>query len=206
LSNAFPAGGTQAGSSARGRARTADSLRAFVAIIFAAQLLGAALAIVILANGSSAAAATLGQAVPTSFGVISVDQVETIAATNPDRDTLLPGLKEVQVDVTMTNLLTRPVPYSRDQVRLRVVGSATSIPVSSASIYGGRLRPHSAFRAAFRFDVPTIATHLWLQFRDPGRNAPIRVDLGDRPFPVGLSSAYNPKLHSFAPHGYGGSR
>lgn len=180
-------------------------MRAFVGFVFAAQLLGGAIAVAILANGSRAAAATLGQAVPTSFGVLSVDQVETIAASNPDRDTLLPGLKEVQVDVTLTNLLSRPVPYSRNQATLRVVGSSAAIPVSSASVFAGRVRPSSAFRIVFRFDVPTIATHLWLQFRDPGRSAPIRVDLGDRPFPVGVSSAYNPKLHSFS-HSYGGTR
>jgi hypothetical protein len=181
-------------------------LRSFVAIVVAAQLLGGAIGIAILVRGAPAEAATLGQVVDTSFGVVSVDQVETIDAANPDRDTLVPGLAEVQVAVTMTNLLPRPVSYTRQQVRLRVVGSATSIPVSSASIYRGRLRSGSAFRAVYRFDVPTAATHLWFEFRDPGRQTPVRVDLGNGPFPVGLSSAYNQKLHQYTPHGYGGGR
>jgi hypothetical protein len=174
--------------------------------VLAGQLVGGAIGIAILARGTPAAAATLGEAVPTSFGVMSVDQVEQIAASNPDRDTLVAGLKEVQVAVTMTNLLDRPVGYSRSEVSLRVVGSVTSIPVSSASVYAGRLQAASAFRIVYRFDVPSAATDLRLRFRDPGRTSPIWIDLGNRPFPVGVSSAYNVHLHSYSPHLHGVGR
>lgn len=204
MRNAFPAGGTQSAGRSAKRGSSAGFLRSFVGLVLVAQLLGGALAVAILVRDTPAQAASLGQAVPTSFGVVSVDQVESIPASNPDRDTLLPGLQEVQVAVTMTNLLARPVPYGRSAVRLRVVGSGASIPVSSASVTNGRLRPRSAFRMIFRFDLPTAATHLWLQLRDPGAQAPVRVDLGDEPFPVGVSSAYNPRLHAFTPHGNGG--
>ena len=204
MRNAFPAGGTQSAGRSTRRGASAGFLRSFVGLVLVAQLLGGALAVAILVRDTPARAASLGQAVPTSFGVVSVDQVESIPASNPDRDTLLPGLQEVQVAVTMTNLLALPVPYARDAVDLRVVGSSTSIPVSSASVRKGRLRPGSAFRMVFRFDVPTAATHFWLQLRDPGAQVPVRVDLGDGPFPVGVSSAYNPRLHVFTPHENGG--
>jgi hypothetical protein len=178
-------------------------LRLFVAVVGAAQLLGGAIAVAILLGGAPAEAATLGQAVSTSFGVVSVDQKEEIAASNPDRDTLVPGLKEVQVALTMTNLLARPVPYSRSQVSLQAVGSAATIPVASASIRGGRVAPGSAFRAVYRFDVPAAASHLLVRFVDPGRSAPVWIDLGAGPFPVGVSSAYNLRLHEYTPHPHG---
>jgi len=182
------------------------SLRLFIGVVVAAQLLGGAIGVAILVRGAPAQAATIGQAVQTSFGVISVDQDEEIAASNPDRDTLVPGLKEVQVALTMTNLLSRPVPYSRRQVSLRVAGSATSIPVSSASIYTGQLKSGSAFRAVFRFDIPSAASPLLVRYDDPGRAAPVWIDLGSGPLPVGVSSAYNLRLHHYTPHLHGVGR
>jgi hypothetical protein len=206
LRHAFPAGGTPSGGAGCTQRPSRAPLRTFVAVVLAGQVLGGALAAAILLGRSTASAATLGQAVPTSFGVLSVDQVETIPASNPDRDTLVAGLAEVQVAFTMTNLLSHPIDYARRQVQLRVVGSPTAIPVASGSVFAGRLAPRSAFRIIYRFDIPVAAKHLWLQFHDAARRAPVRVDLGSAPFPVGVSSAYNPKLHSYSPHGYGGGR
>jgi hypothetical protein len=181
-------------------------LRVFVAVVVAAQLLGGAIAVAILVRGAPAEAASLGQAVSTSFGVVSVDQKEEIAASNPDRDTLVPGLKEVQIALTMTNLLTHPVRYSRGQVSLQAAGSAGTIPVASSSVREGRLAAGFAFRAVYRFDVPTAASHLLVRFDDPGRPAPVWIDLGAGPFPVGVSSAYNIRLHAYTPHLHGAGR
>jgi hypothetical protein len=178
-------------------------LRAFVGIAAAGAVIGGAMGIGILARGAPAAAATLGQAVPTSFGVISVDQVEQLAASNPDRAILVPGMKEVQVAVTMTNLLKRPLRYSRGQLSLRLGGRGLPIPVSSASVSVGELRGGAAFRAVYRFDVPDSAAPLWVRFEDPGRANPIWVDLGSGPILVGLSSAYNVRLHAYSPHQHG---
>jgi hypothetical protein len=169
-------------------------------------VIGGAVGIGILARGTPAAAATIGQAVPTSFGVISVDQIEQLAASNPDRAILVPGLKEVQVAVTMTNLLNRPLRYSRGQISLRVGGSGLPIPVSTASVNAGELRGGAAFRTVYRFDVPSPAADLWLRFADPGRAKPIWVDLGSGPIPVGVSSAYNIHLHAYSPHLHGVGR
>jgi hypothetical protein len=179
-------------------------LSIFVGVVLVAQLLGGAIGITILVRGAPAEAATIGKAVPTSYGVISVDQIEEIAASNPDRDTLVPGLREIQVAITMTNLLNRPVAYSRRQVSLRVAGAATKIPVSSASIVAGRLKSGTAFRTVYRFDIPSAAADLWVRYDDPGGTTPIWIDLGNRPIPVGVSSAYNVHLHYFSPHNHGG--
>jgi hypothetical protein len=197
----FPAGGP--GGQQTSPLQSQASLRAFVGIAVAGAAIGGTVGIGILARGTPAAAATLGQAVPTSFGVISVDQVERLAASNPDRDVLVPGMKEVQVAVTMTNLLRRPLRYSRGQLSLRVGGSGLPIPVSSASISAGELRGGAAFRTVYRFDVPNSAADLWVRFDDPGRATPIWVDLGSGPIPVGLSSAYNVHLHAYSPHQHG---
>lgn len=203
---AVPAGGTAARGQGRPRSESRALLRVFVGVVVAAQLLGGAIGIAILVRGAPAEAATIGQAVPTSYGVLSVDQIEEIAASNPDRDTLVPGLREIQVAVTMTNLLDRPVAYSRRQVSLRLAGSAATIPVSSASIFAGRLMGGTAFRTVYRFDIPSAAADLWVRYDDPGRTTPIWIDLGNRPIPVGVSSAYNLHLHYFSPHHYGGRR
>jgi hypothetical protein len=181
-------------------------LRLFVAVVGAAQVLGGAVAVAIVVRGVPVEAASLGQAVSTSFGVVSVDQKEEIASSNPDRDTLVPGLKEVQIALTMTNLLARPVGYWRDQVSLQAAGSAATIPVASASIRQGRVAAGSAFRAVYRFDVPTAANRLLVRFDDPGRSAPVWIDLGAGPFPVGVSSAYNLRLHEYTPHPHGAGR
>ena len=82
----------------------------------------------------------------------------------------------------------------------------TLIPVSSASIFAGRLKSGTAFRSVYRFDIPTAASDLWVRYDDPGRTTPIWIDLGNRPIPVGISSAYNIHLHYFTPHHYGGGR
>ena len=206
MTRAFLAGGTHPDGVARPNSESRAPLRAFVAVVVAGQVLGGAIGIGILVCGASARAATIGQAVPTSYGVISVDQIEEIAASNPDRDTLVPGLREIQVAMTMTNLLHRPVGYSRRQVSLRVAGAATSIPVSSASIVAGRLKSGTAFRMVYRFDTPSAAADLWVRYDDPGGSSPIWIDLGSRPIPVGVSSAYNLQLHYFSPNHYGGRR
>jgi hypothetical protein len=167
------------------------------------QAIGGVLAFGILAHGAPADAAVLGQAVPTSFGVVSVDQVEKIAASNPDRGTLVPGLDEIQVALTMTNLLSRPLRYSREQVQLRIGANGTPIPVSTASVRSGRLSSGAAFRTVYRFVVPAGATDLWVRFADPGHAAPIWIGLGGARIPVGLSSAYDVRLHAYYPHRHG---
>lgn len=206
MRHSFQGGGTAALIAPRGRSETPPPLRVFVGIVLAGAAVGGALGIGILARGTPAAAATIGQAVPTSFGVISVDQVELLAASNPDRATLIPGLKEVQVAVTMTNLLDRPLRYSRDLLSLRVGGNGVPIPVGSASISAGKLSGGAAFRTVYRFAVPSATADLWVRFDDPGRTKPIWIDLGNGPIPVGVSSAYNVRLHAYTPHPHGVGR
>jgi hypothetical protein len=211
LRQTFPAGGTAAPEGLRARTRASgstgsSSLRVFVGVILAGQLIGGAIGIAILARGPAAEAATLGQAVPTSFGVVSVDQVELIAASNPDRATLVPGLNEVQVALTMTNLLHRPLRYSRDQISLREGRNGQPVPVSTASIVAGKLKGGTAFRTVYRFVVPSATSELWIRFDDPGRKTPLWIDLGSGPIPVGLSSAYNARLHAYYPHPHGVGR
>jgi hypothetical protein len=144
----------------------------------------------------------LGQAVPTSFGVISVDQVERLAASNPDGGVLLPEQRELQVAMTTINVANHSVRYSRDQVSLRVGRNGFPIPVKTSSIVSHELKATTAFRGVFRFVVPTGVSDLWIGFKDPGRSAPILIKLGSGPFPVGLSTAYNPHQHG-NPHQQG---
>src|SRR5207237_10751886 len=152
-------------------------------------------------------ATTKPKALQSNFWIISIAKTDAIAPSNTNWDTLVPALTNVRVSITMTNLINPPVPYSRRQVSLHVAGSATSIPVSSASIRTtGQLKSGSAFRAVYRFDIPTAASDLLVRFDDPGRAAPVWIDLGSGPFPVGVSSAYNLRLHHYIPHQHGAGR
>jgi hypothetical protein len=170
-------------------------LYAFIFGVAALALAAGVAAVRLAAEGPPPPAPRLGQAIPTSFGVISVDQVERLAASNPDRRKLAPEQSELQIALTTINVLDRSVPYSRDQVSLRLGRDGAPIPVKSASIHSGKLKGSTAFRSIFRFVVPNGPSELWVAFRDPSRSRPILIELGSGPFPVGLSSAYNRSLH-----------
>jgi hypothetical protein len=169
-------------------------LYAFIFGVASLALVAGVAGLRLVAEGPPPPPAHLGQAVPTSFGVISVDQVERLASANPDRRGVAPGQSELQVALTMTNLLDRALPYSREQVSLRIGKNGAPIPVKSASIRSGELKGSTAFRTISRFVVPVGASDLWVAFAD-GARRPILIQLGSGPFPVGLSSAYNPHQH-----------
>jgi hypothetical protein len=179
-------------------------LYAFIFGVASLALLAGVAGLRLVTEGPPPPAPHLGQAVSTSFGVISVDQVERLAASNPDQRGVTPGQSELQVALTMTNLLDRSVRYSRDQVSLRIGKNGSPIPVNSASIHAGELRGSTAFRTISRFVVPADASDLWVAFAD-GDRRPILIKLGSGPFPVGLSSAYNPNQHG-NPHQHGVKR
>jgi hypothetical protein len=181
--------------------------RGLYAFVFAAAALALATGVVALRLAATepviagaAPAPHLGQAIPTSFGVVSVDQVERLGASNPDRRKLARAERELQVALTMINVLERPVPYSRAQMSLRVGRTGAPIPVKSASVRSGTLRAGTAFRAVFRFVVPQTAAGLWFAYDDPARR-PILIRLGSGPFRIGLSTAYNPHQHGNPNHG-----
>jgi hypothetical protein len=180
-------------------------LYAFVAGVVSLALVAGVIGLLFATDGPPSlppAPPHLGQAVPTSFGVVSVDQVERLAASNPDRRELSPGESELQVALTSINVLDHSVPYSRDQVSLRIGRNGLPIQVKTASIASHELQASTAFRGVFRFVVPTGVSNLWIGFKDPGRSTPILIHLGNGPFPVGLSTAYNPHQHG-NPHQQG---
>jgi hypothetical protein len=181
----------------------ARGLHAFVigvaALAVAAGVAGLRLAAAEPVAVSVARAPHLGQAVPTSFGVVSVDQVERLAESNPDRRKLAPQQSELQVAVTMINVRTRAVPFSRRQVSLRIGRDGVPIPVDTASVRSGLLRERTAFRTVYRFVIARAAADLWFAYDDP-RGRSILIRLGSGPFPVGLSTAYDPRQHGDPNH------
>jgi hypothetical protein len=127
----------------------------------------------------------VGQSVRTSFGVVAVEHAEKLPGlTGKELGGMTHGVQnfvgsdklQLQVTATITNQLDRPVAYSPDQFRL-VAGKKMLKPAGS-SIAAGTLQPDAAIDARLSFVVPRDGGRLFVQFTDPGRSQPIRIDLG----------------------------
>ena len=127
----------------------------------------------------------VGQSVKTSFGVVAVEHAEQLPGlTSKELGGMTHGVQnfvgsdklQLQVTATITNQLDHPVAYSPDQFRL-VAGKKKLKPAGS-SIAAGTLQPDAAIDARLSFVVPRDGGRLLVQFTDPGRSQPIRIDLG----------------------------
>jgi hypothetical protein len=160
--------------------------------------LGALLALSALTGSSDPAAVpapatqpaggfALGDVVPTSFGVVSADNVRQTAGPTAKALTgvthgisrlVTPERALVQVTVTVTNLRrTRTLAYSPLQFTLSS-GTARPIRPVGGSITKGVLQPSASIQGRISFVVPRSGRHLRLHFRDPARRTPLTIDLG----------------------------
>jgi hypothetical protein len=118
----------------------------------------------------------IGQHVTTSFGTMSVDYVvEVVGAPNPMGLSDAPGQLPIQVGVTLTNLGRHALRYTPRMFELPRIASGG---VDAGRLEGGRMPPFSAHRFSLRYSVPDAATLPRVRFHDPGRRAPIVIELG----------------------------
>lgn len=130
---------------------------------------------------------SIGDVVPTSFGVVSADHVEKTAGptakalsgvTHGISSLVTPDKTQVQVTVTVTNLRrTRTLAYSPLQFRLSS-GRARGVRPAGGTIRPGVLQPGASIQGRIAFVVPRDGRQLTLRFRDPSRETPILIDLG----------------------------
>jgi hypothetical protein len=187
-----------------GRApRGARSL--IVAAVWSAALAGAVLGVTTLGERAKPAPVTphvgeqfnaprLGGRVVTSFGSFSVSSVE--ALLGPPRamhlDSVPRGMRPIQLNLTINNIRQRSLAY--DDGWFRVTGARGSYPVAWNSRVG-TMAPLSTHGVLLRLLVPVGDRLPRLEFRDPARRAPVRIDLG---------SARNLQTFNPATHQHGG--
>jgi hypothetical protein len=130
----------------------------------------------------------IGRSIPTSFGVVAVESVKKLAGLTPKQlagmthfpSYVTPDRMQVQVSLEITNLEKHTIRYSPRQFRL-VAGSGRRIPLLGTTFPGGTLQPSASIDGQVTFIAPRrtrAGTHLWLEFREPGRTDPVRFDLG----------------------------
>jgi len=190
--NGFPASVPPAGR------RPRMSSWAAVVAAWAIALTGGVLGVVALTDSSAPPSPSspqpvrglgLGDRVVTSFGTLSVDTVQKLVGpTGAMHVAVPPGQLPVQVFVTLNNLQRRPLVFNEKWFRL--VGPGTSYTVG----WSTKIPPLEALstrRVLLRFVIPP-GNHLpRLEYRDPARNAPVRVELGDARSLV----TFNPATH-----------
>jgi Domain of unknown function (DUF4352) len=175
--------------------RPAVNRMPLVALVFSVVALaaaGATLAFGVLTGSGESAAPVLkgpfgvSQDIPTSFGAIAIDNVDKLDGMKPKDlngmthfpSYVKPDQTQVQASVTMTNLLGRPVEYSPTQFRLLVGDDRKPVDEVRASFRPGTLQPDANIGGQLKFVAPREGKKLWLEFRDPGRDTPILIDLG----------------------------
>ncbi|MCW2598861.1 MAG: hypothetical protein JWM02_690 [Frankiales bacterium] len=131
----------------------------------------------------------IGDDVRTSFGVVAVEFVRNVdGVTNRALAGASHGVSglvdsshvQIQAAVALTNRGDRPLAYSSTQFTLLVTakGKTTSQVPTGGDLPNMRILPNAGIEGHLDFTVPRVPVRLTLLFRDPGRTAPIVIDLG----------------------------
>ncbi|HEX2161744.1 MAG TPA: hypothetical protein VHF88_07975 [Thermoleophilaceae bacterium] len=178
-------------------------LLGLIAAVLALATTGIVLSVVSIAGGSSSGHAhqgpvpngpqTAGEGIPTSFGAVAVEYAVRLSGltskdlagmTHGVQDYVPPESSQVQVAVTLANMLDTTNEYAPEQFRL-IAGtsdvpgpSAKRIVPTGATFKPGTLQPDAAIEGSLSFVVPNKRAHLWVEFHDPERAEPLLVDLG----------------------------
>jgi hypothetical protein len=174
--------------------RAAPLLLGLVLGTIALALAGAALAAGIIRTGDPAAGDApalpagpfgLAEDIPASFGVVAVEHVDKVSGTTSKQvggmthgisGFVRPDQQQIQASVTLTNLTAAPVAYTPGQFRLLAGGKP--VTTFKSSFEAGELQPYAAIEGRLTYVAPRKGAKLELQFRDPGRSAPITIELG----------------------------
>jgi hypothetical protein len=138
---------------------------------------------------SASPAAPAGGPVTTSFGTLTVDRVgqeDARSGGHGDQPHTGAGDAEhawtdaVRITLTLVNRLSRPVPFSPGQVRLRVGERGPSVAPLDAGRPAGALPDRASLRTWVSFLVPPNRADLMLQFADVETGRVLRVPLPER--------------------------
>lgn len=126
-----------------------------------------------------------GDAVHTSFGAISVRNVDlvggmsakSVAGQTHGIQSFIPADKMmVTYTFTIYNASREPVKF--DPAWFRLIDGDGAVRPVSATIRSGRLQPDAGIDGQVSFVKPRDGSHIFAEFREPGTTAHPRVDLG----------------------------
>jgi hypothetical protein len=135
----------------------------------------------------------MGETAQTRFGVVAVEAVDRLkgltarelAGMNHGISGYVPPDKvQVQVSVTMRNLLPETTRWSPEQFRLVTASSLRAATVAngrgaiSSSARPGTLQPDAGLDTRIAYLVPRNRKGLYLQYREKPGDAPLVFDLG----------------------------
>jgi hypothetical protein len=167
-------------------------LLVLVASTFLLALVGSVLSAFVLVRGVDedtrrASAASIGQAVNTSFGSLTLDDVEHIPGlSDEDMGGAMPGMsgmvhagsEQVVAYVTYRNTLRRSLDPAPD--RFRLISATSDSPVwGTGEPQGtGMVQPGSVLQTSVRFVIPADESQLWLEYHDPNNGSTQRFAMG----------------------------
>ncbi|MDQ1619455.1 MAG: hypothetical protein QOE19_2024 [Actinomycetota bacterium] len=132
----------------------------------------------------------IGDDVSSSFGVVAVEFVRSVdgvtsralaGASHGVSGLVDASHQQIQVAVAVTNRSERPLQHSAQQFTLLVTqgGTTRALKPAAGDLPDMRIQPHAGVEGHLDFTLPRQRVHLALQYRDPGRDQPIVIDLGD---------------------------
>jgi hypothetical protein len=131
----------------------------------------------------------INEDVHTSFGIVNVEFVRQVdGVTHRALSGASHGISglvdadhaQIQVAVAITNRVSHPISYKAQQFRLLAIrgGKTIALGVQAGDLPNSRVLPNAGIEGHLDFTVPRGVTHLTLEFRDPGANKPVLIDLG----------------------------
>ncbi len=138
---------------------------------------------------SSSKVFRVGDDVPTSFGIVAVEFVRSVdgvshralaGASHGVSGYVGHGKQQIQVAVALTNQTKKSLTYQVRQFRLSVTVAkkTTVLPATSGDLPDARILPDAGIEGHLDFTVPAVSAAISLEFIDPGRTAPVVIDLG----------------------------
>jgi len=131
---------------------------------------------------------TVGDEVPTSFGVIDVTAVSQLAGlsandlagvTHGVGDLVPPDKEQVELSMVLSNTSNRAVSYSlQDEFKMVTSTGADVNQLPGASSPTGKLSGNASITTQLRFMAPRDGGALILEFREPGARHASRILVG----------------------------
>jgi hypothetical protein len=132
---------------------------------------------------------SIGDDVPTSFGIVAVEFVRSVdgvthralaGASHGVSGLVGDGKQQIQVAVALTNRGKQPMTYSVRQFQLRatIKGKTSLLPATAGDLPDGRILPDAGIEGHLDFTLPAAEATMTLVFHDPGRSGPVVIDLG----------------------------
>lgn len=182
------------------------SVFGLAALVIALAVAGAWQAADVVADaGKIDATVTFPQTIPTSFGSLTVEQVEKLdgltsqdlaGVTHGIQNLVLSDKVQLQITLQLVNRTDAPMVYSPDQFALAGAGSAEAAGPASGTLQTGSLPAHATIDAVLDFVAPRTNQPLWVEYQDPVSAQRTRIAIGSADPNAGSTPVVVPEEHS----------